>query len=298
MCREPDITNGHVAKCLASKIVSPDIGWAPPQVCIDTVVGSGLPKCCYCGQERPLHYPGDCDWALYDAARPPCLICGADSHVPEECVMAGTTVIGRETGRDMIDTYLTQYWNRGQCYICKAYHIDGRLYGDQHYTSKKCLHSLLSSGKVRWDRKESLLQRSKDHRRISNLPEPKRQRGPDGRPLLKKTPEQQYTIKILDKVFKQLKDQRSVPMVFQLTRYLARKGLDPISEGEAQALERYIQDNQRQQALEWVRARMIERRRAFEEADDELYGRTHRGEDDDPQDGGTRPSTSNASSSQ
>ena len=102
---------------------------------------------------------------------------------------------------------------------------------------------------------------------------------------------------MLDKVFKQLKDQRSVPMVFQLTRYLANKGLDPISEGEAQALERYIQDNQRQQALEWVRAWIIERRKAFEEVDDELYGRTHRRKDDDPQDGETGPSTSNASSS-
>ena len=86
-------------------------------------------------------------------------------------------------------------------------------------------------------------------------------------------------------------------MVFQLMRYLANKGLDPISEGEAKALERYIQDNQRQQALEWVRAGMVEKRKAFEEADDELYGRTHRREEDDPQNGRTRPSTSNASSS-
>ena len=99
---------------------------------------------------------------------------------------------------------------------------------------------------VRWDMKESLLQRSKDHRQIAGLPEPKRQRGPDGKPLVKKTPEQQYPIKMLDRVFKQLKDQRSVPMVFQLMRYLAKRGLDPISEGEAQALEQYIQDDQRQ----------------------------------------------------
>ena len=87
---------------------------------------------------------------------------------------------------------------------------------------------------------ESLLQRSKDHRQISGLLEPKRQRGPDGRPLVKKPPEQKYPIKMLDRVFKQLKDQRSVPMVFQLMRYLAKRGLDPISEGEAQALEQYI----------------------------------------------------------
>ena len=70
ICRETDITNGHVAKCLASKIVSIEEGWAPPQVRMDTVVGSGLPKCCYCSQERPLHYPGDCNWALYNAAWP------------------------------------------------------------------------------------------------------------------------------------------------------------------------------------------------------------------------------------
>ena len=68
ICWESDITNGHVAKCLASKIVSIEEGWAPPQVLLDTVVGSGLSKCCYCGQEQPLHYPGDCNWALYDAA--------------------------------------------------------------------------------------------------------------------------------------------------------------------------------------------------------------------------------------
>ena len=67
ICQESDITNGHVAKCLASKIVSIEEGWAPPQVRLDTVVGSGLLKCCYCGQERPLHYPRDCNWALYDA---------------------------------------------------------------------------------------------------------------------------------------------------------------------------------------------------------------------------------------
>ena len=137
--------------------------------------------------------------------------------------MAGTTVISCETSSDMIDTYLTQYRNRGQCYICKVYHVEGGKYGDRQFTSKKCLHSLLSLGKVCWDMKESLLQRSKDHRQISGLPEPKRQRGPDGRPLVKKPPEQQYPIKMLDRVFKQLKDQRSVPMVFQLTRYLAKR---------------------------------------------------------------------------
>ena len=141
--------------------------------------------------------------------------------------MAGTTVIGCETSSDMMDMYLTQYRNRGQCYICKAYHIEGGKYGGWQFTSKKCLHSLLSMGKVCWDMKESLLQRSKDHRQIAGLPEPKRQRGPDGRPLVKKTPEQQYPIKMLDRVFKQLKDQRSVPLVFQLTWVLGQEGLGP-----------------------------------------------------------------------
>ena len=42
---------------------------------------------------------------------------------------------------------------------------------------------------------------------------------------------------------------------------------------------------------------MIERQKAFEEADDRLYGRANREEDDDSQNGGTDPSTSNASSS-
>ena len=175
--------------------------------------------------------------------------------------MAGTTVIGCESSSDMMDAYLTQYHNRGQCYICKAYHVEGGKYGGWQFTSKKCLHSLLAMGKVCWDMKESLLQRSKDHHQIAGLPEPKRQRGPDGRPLVKETPEQQYPIKMLDRVFKQLKDQRSVPLVFQLTRYLAKRGLDPISEGEAQALERYIWDDQSQRALEWVRAQMIERQK-------------------------------------
>ena len=86
-------------------------------------------------------------------------------------------------------------------------------------------------------------------------------------------------------------------MVFQLMQYLAKRGLDPISEGEAQALERYIQDDQRQQALEWVRAWMIERQKAFEEVDNRLYGRANREEDDDLQNGGMGPSTSNASGS-
>ena len=48
VCRVPDITNGHMAKCLAAKIVSPSEGWAHPQVHLDTVVESGLPKCSYC----------------------------------------------------------------------------------------------------------------------------------------------------------------------------------------------------------------------------------------------------------
>ena len=157
--------------------------------------------------------------------------------------MAGTMVISCETSHDMIDMYLTQYRNQGHCYICKGYHIEGGKYGDQQFTSKRCLHLLISLGKVHWDRKESLLQRCKDHRQISGLSEPKRQRGPDRRPLIKKPLEQQYPIKMLERVFKQLKDQRSVPMVFHLTRYLAKRGLDPISEGEAQALEQYIQDD-------------------------------------------------------
>ena len=190
-------------------------------------------------------------------------------------------MLGHETYSDMVSAYLTKHNNRGQCYICKAYHIEGGKYGDHHFTSKKCLHSLLTKGTVCWDRKESLLEWSKDHRKLLYIPEPKRQRGLDGRPIVKKPPEQQFTIKTLDKVFNQLKDQRSVPMVFQLTRYLAKKGLGPISEGEAQTLEQYVQDNQRNQSLEWIKGLLVERQTAFE------------AEEEDPQNGGINPSNAN-----
>ena len=50
VCRAPDIINGHVGKCLGGRILSAEEGWAPPQICLDTVLGSGLPKCSYCGQ--------------------------------------------------------------------------------------------------------------------------------------------------------------------------------------------------------------------------------------------------------
>ena len=75
---------------------------------------------------------------------------------------------------------------------------------------------------------------------------------------MKKSPEQQCTINVLDKAFEQLKDQQSVPMVFQLTRYLVKKGLGPISEGEAQTLKWYLQDGQRNQSLKWIRGLMVE----------------------------------------
>ena len=168
---------------------------------------------------------------------PPGSLCGDDGHIPEECPIPGTSVVGRETLSEMVSAHLTWYSNKGQCYICKAYHLPGGKYGNHHFTSKKCIHSLLTKGTVCWDRKESLLERSKDHCQILNITEPKRQRGLDRRPIVKKPPEQQWTIRALDKAFKQLKYQRSVPMVFQLTRYLAKKGLGPISEGEAQILE-------------------------------------------------------------
>ena len=157
----------------------------------------------------------------------------------------------------MIDAYLTKQNNKGQYYICKAYHLEGGKYGDKHYPSKMCLHSLLTRGKVWWDRKASLLERSKEHRRVLNLPEPKKQRGLDGRPIMKKPPEQQFSVKTLDKVFNQLKDQRSVPMVFQVTRYLAKKGLGPISKGESQTLERFIEEDQRNRSLEWIRELLV-----------------------------------------
>ena len=61
-------------------------------------------------------------------------------------------------------------------------------------------------------------------------------------------------------------------MVFQLASYLAKKGLDLITEGEAQTLEWYIHKDQRQQSLKWITELMIKHQKAFEAADDALYG--------------------------
>ena len=278
-------------KCLSAKLVPANEGWALPLVRLDTVVGSGLPQCCYCGQARPLHYPGDCKNALYEADQMPCLVCGSEGHIPEECPIPGTSVVGHATALTMLEAYLTKYQNRGQCYICKAYHLQDRKYGQQHFTSKKCLHSLLARGSLRCDREESLLQRSKDHRRLLNIPKPKRQRGLDCRPIVIKTPEQQWTVKALDKTFKRLQDQRSVPLVFQLTRYLAKKGLGPLNGGESQTLEGFIQADQRDQSMNWIRDRKVECQRAFEAADDQLYGRND--EDTDPEERSRDPPNAN-----
>ena len=79
-------------------------------------------------------------------------------------------------------------------------------------------------------------------------------------------------VKALDKIFKQLKDQRNIPMVFQLMRYLARKGLGPLSEGESQTLEGYMESSQRRQSLEWIRKLMVQRQKGFDEVDDQIYG--------------------------
>ena len=145
--------------------------------------------------------PWDCIRALYEADWMPCLVCGNDSHIPEECPIPGTSVVGRVTLPDMVTAYLTRYQKKGQCYICKAYHIEGGKYGKHHTTTKSCLHSLLAQGSLQWDWKDSLLQRAEDHRKILRLPKPKRQWGPDGRPVVKKTPDQQYMVKALDEIF-------------------------------------------------------------------------------------------------
>ena len=97
--------------------------------------------------------------------------------------------------------------------------------------------------------------------------------------IMKKPPEQQFSVKTLDKVFNQLKDQRSVSMVFQVTRYLAKKGLGPISEGESQTLERFIEEDQRNCSLEWIRELLVKCQTAFEAEDDELYGTANKEED-------------------
>ena len=206
ICRAPDLTDGHIQKCLSLKIVSATEGWAPLLVRVDTVVGSGLPMCYQCSQARPLHYPGDCNMALYESDLMPCLICGGDDHIPEDCTLPGTSIVGCETLRNMVSTHLIKLVGKGQCYICKAYHLPNGKYEDQHFPTTNCLHSLLATGKMHWDRKESMLAPSKDHHQHQQLPKPKRQRGPDGRPIVKKPPEKQWTVKILDKVFEQLKD--------------------------------------------------------------------------------------------
>ena len=66
-------------------------------------------------------------------------------------------------------------------------------------------------------------------------------------------------------------------MVFQLTRYLARKGLGQLSEGESQTLEGYMESNQRRQSLEWIRKLMVQHQKDFDEVDDRIYGRTNKG---------------------
>ena len=61
-------------------------------------------------------------------------------------------------------------------------------------------------------------------------------------------------------------------MVFQLMIYLAKKGLGALSEGESQALEGYIESNQRCQSLELIRNKMVQCQKAFKEEDDRIYG--------------------------
>ena len=150
------------------------------------MVGSGMPQCKLCDQARPLHYPGDCKWALYKSLIIPCLICGDDDHLLEDCLLPGIAMIGCETLWDLYDTYLTKLGAKGQCYVCKSYHLPGRKFSDQSYDTQKCLHSLLAIGKVKWDRDESVKERSKDHCQYFHLPTLKRQQGADGRPVSKK----------------------------------------------------------------------------------------------------------------
>ena len=166
ICRESEITDGHVEKCLSSLLLPANEGWTPPCICLDTVVGSGLPQRKFCDQARPLHCPGDCTWALYESPIMPCLICG------------------------------------------------------------------------------------------------------------EKTPDKQWTIKRLDAVFERLRDQWYVPMVIQLTRYLMKRGLRPLEEGEAYRLEQYVQDDQRQESLQYIRGLMVDRQKIFEEEDDKIHGKS------------------------
>ena len=63
-------------------------------------------------------------------------------------------------------------------------------------------------------------------------------------------------------------------MVFQLMRYLAEKGLDPIAEGQAQCLEQFFKDNQRDECLKYFEKMMVDRQTAFEAANDALSGKS------------------------
>ena len=185
-------------------------GWAPPRVHVDTVVGSRLPKCHQFGPARPLHYPGDCKWALYKSTLILCLICGDDDHISEQCPFPGTSIVRCLTLHNMVSTHLPKLVEKGQCYICKDYHLPNRKFSNHHYYTKQCIHLLLALGKVCWDRKELMLEQSKDHPKYLRLPDLKMY----GRPIVKKLPENQWTVKRLDIVFEQLKDQQNVPMVF------------------------------------------------------------------------------------
>ena len=78
----------------------------------------------------------------------PCLICGDDDHIPEDCSLPGTAMIGCEMLWDLLDTYVTKLDEKGQCYVCKSYHLPNGKFGDQSYATQNCLHSLLAVGKV------------------------------------------------------------------------------------------------------------------------------------------------------
>ena len=79
-------------------------------------------------------------------------------------------------------------------------------------------------------------------------------------------------------------------MMFQLMRYLAKKGLDLIAEGEVQTLEWYIHEDQREQSLKWITELMIKHQKAFEAADYALYGKSIGGTT--PQDNGNQQQNS------
>ena len=104
---------------------------------------SGLKKCEFCNQRRPLHYPKEC---LQDApVHHPCLFCGKDSpdHVPEQCLAKGDECQARNTDELFHQCIWFQQALLYQkiCYVCRAPDIInghvGKCLGGENTVSRR-----------------------------------------------------------------------------------------------------------------------------------------------------------------